>query len=283
VLDTQFVVVPGIPNEAWKVVVGSGMGLTMSGDISDGAFYSLVERDFMLKEDVISEYNILYYARYKDDGIIVSNAPFSKRWELAQRMRQRAKFFEIDFEKVSSYGTEFLDVVAWKGLRWQKTGHLDHSVYFKLTSQWIPLSPNSGQSDSVHRAWPKAQLGRYEKLCCHESDYVEATNRFKNLVVARSGFRGLAVGGLLDPPDHFHCRKKERLKISSRITLAFRREWQSAQLVKKLPVVSKRWQDLLQETNVGISWKNPGRHLAMIVRDYNMAKHKNAERYQAVR
>ena len=47
------------------------MGLIGSGEISDIAFYSRVERSFVLRPDTRVRYKLQMYGRFKDDGIVV--------------------------------------------------------------------------------------------------------------------------------------------------------------------------------------------------------------------
>ena len=53
---------------------GSGMGFTMSGDIiPDLCFSYLVEHGFVDSLEIRSRYGIQFYARFKDDFVIISN------------------------------------------------------------------------------------------------------------------------------------------------------------------------------------------------------------------
>ena len=74
-LSSQYICSNMLPNRVFRAVVGSGMGMLPSSDIADATFYSMVEKPFILKTSTRRDYRILFYARFKDDGLIIMDAP----------------------------------------------------------------------------------------------------------------------------------------------------------------------------------------------------------------
>ena len=48
----------------------------MSGDVSDACYYCLCEKDFSVNQEFMDNYEIHFYARYRDDCIIICNPEF---------------------------------------------------------------------------------------------------------------------------------------------------------------------------------------------------------------
>ena len=105
-------------NRAWAVRVGSGMGLSCSGEVSDATFYSKVERDFVLSPSVRAQYGIYYYGRFKDDGLIIMGGSHLSRVEFFESFRARSGCFRIEVEPVDGYNFSMLDIEFFQGKNW---------------------------------------------------------------------------------------------------------------------------------------------------------------------
>lgn len=146
ILDAQYVVDKlRCQSKCWKVVKGSGMGLTCSAEVSNAAFYMLTERNLLLEPDIRADYGILFYGRFHDDGLLILNCPQESRMELFRLMSVRSKFFELKIEEVSLSGLNMLDIYVHKGRGLLSSGCLDFTHFQKVTSIWRPLG-----IDSVH-------------------------------------------------------------------------------------------------------------------------------------
>ena len=148
----------------YAVAVGSGMGCISSGDISDTSFYMRVEKQFMLDPDVRRKYGIKFYARFKDDLLIIQNSSLEVATNLVARMREHSAFFKLKVDEVSRNAVVMLDVLLYKG-SCIHDAPLSHTLHVKPSSHWRPLSASSMHHDNVHRAWPKAQVARISSLC----------------------------------------------------------------------------------------------------------------------
>ena len=141
VLRNQFVRVPNAGHRLWQVMCGSGMGMSCSGELSDMTFYNNVERDFLERESVRDRFNIIYYSRFKDDGIIIfSHFDACRIDELKWELMQRSAFFKLAFGDLNFERADFLDVSVFKGNGWKLTGFLDHCIFHKPTSIYQPLA-----------------------------------------------------------------------------------------------------------------------------------------------
>ena len=79
------------------------MGLVHSGDVMDMCYFYLCER-WACCSLVAERYGIMYYARFRDDILIVSDKEsFKTLWHHTKRL---AGFFELKVEKVDSWTVE---------------------------------------------------------------------------------------------------------------------------------------------------------------------------------
>ena len=110
---------------------GSGMGLICSGEVSDTCFFSMAEKNFALHPNVIKKFGILYYGRFKDDGIVIMSSPMEVRMLFMRLLKVRAAFFDIKVESVSARKCVMLDVCLYKGEGWKHSGSLVRFVKAK--------------------------------------------------------------------------------------------------------------------------------------------------------
>ena len=73
-------------NCTYEVKIGSGMGMLCSGAISNVAFMENAEKDFAIREDVQRSFNVLYYARFMDDGFVIIGGSSQRRMEFWKEM-----------------------------------------------------------------------------------------------------------------------------------------------------------------------------------------------------
>ena len=72
-LSNQLVTSSVFPNDFWKVVVGSGMGLRCSSELADAAFFRACEvcGVALLSNAARETYGIMSYTRYRDNLLFV--------------------------------------------------------------------------------------------------------------------------------------------------------------------------------------------------------------------
>ena len=134
------------------------MELLCAGEEADLAFDCAAERPFILRPGVRREYSILAYYRYKGDGTIILKRESPAMHALFKNFRHLAKFFELTVESVASNSCVMLDVCFSRAL-----GGVEYKLYQKTTSIWLPLSPRSSHTQSVHQFGPLAQIARISK------------------------------------------------------------------------------------------------------------------------
>ena len=164
------------------------MGSIASGDISDIAFWNLVESPFASKRETHSKYGIQWYGRYRDDILIMFDPALATHEpthaspivEFVWKMRDRAaSTYPLKVEEVAAEGVSFLDVFLYKSHSFQVTGKLLFRPYVKDTAVKIPLSINSGQCRHVHASWPKAEVCRLSRRSSSAQAFYKALAQFK--------------------------------------------------------------------------------------------------------
>ena len=165
VLKNPFIELSSDDLEAYKVEVGSGMGVECSGDVSDVVFFELAERNFALKPDVRTKYYVQFYARFRDDIIVILGGDYESRVEFCREFKQRCSYFEVKFESINRNSAVMLDLKLEKGKRFARTGVLDISMHTKDTAQGMPLSFLSAHLPSIHVNWPISRCIHFQRCC----------------------------------------------------------------------------------------------------------------------
>ena len=74
ILITQYIKMYRDPHRhIWVVQVGTGMGLTFSGELSDTCFLELVERSWIGLDSVQKDLHINMYRRFRDDVLVIAD------------------------------------------------------------------------------------------------------------------------------------------------------------------------------------------------------------------
>ena len=68
----QFIQSKYLPNRLWRVVKGSGMGLVHSSAVCDACLYTLAERPWACREEVLREFGVKMFVRFRDDVFAVA-------------------------------------------------------------------------------------------------------------------------------------------------------------------------------------------------------------------
>ena len=89
---------PILKDRVWKVVHGSGMGITHSGETIDSAYYNRVERNYA-NDAELRFHSIVGYWRFKDDILVLANS--RRLFDLwFSRMSADSEYFEL---KINQY------------------------------------------------------------------------------------------------------------------------------------------------------------------------------------
>ena len=114
------------------------MGMSVAGDVADASFYAAAERPFILTPSVRRRFNVVAYARFKDDGAVILGGTRESRLHFWDEFRRHALHFVLKVERVSHSELQMLDLQFYKGPRHSVTGILDYKLYRKPTSIWRP-------------------------------------------------------------------------------------------------------------------------------------------------
>ena len=262
-----------VEDHHWHVLIGSGMGLICSGEVSDISFYELAEKRYAVAPAVQTRNHIHWYGRFKDDGLIIISGDFRSRKAFLNEFQRLAKPFEISIECMSRDSVDMLDVTLYKGARWRATGILDYKPYVKESSQWVPLSPESAHPPHVHTSWPVAQVRRLERRCSNRIQARESVSNFTCKLSACTG-QGLFLNDPRPPKQRTQCY---------RLVIPFAWEWHLARVPSLVRRLYSQWRARLpaaRETKV--SWRLGGTHLVHVLRKLNGHIHSDENQISAI-
>ena len=256
-LGSQFIKIPEVRNHVFQVVVGSGMGLLSSDEISNFCFYELVEKH-VLKDHYKQKYGLKFWVRFKDDIFFVINAEHQMRVEFFHEIRRLGAFFIIKADSISKDKIEMLDTVIYKGSRFQACGKLDVGIHVKSTHQGTSLSHRSAHFPKVHTSWPTSRMLDFSKICTNRHDKREAEQAFlRKLSTDCPEHPMVACLGLVQTgPSAIPISGK-----SSWLVLPYNPCWRNAGITKVLSELKFLFAGTWEQFFPRISWKNGGRHL----------------------
>ena len=161
-LDNQFVGSRQFAKQLWRVVLGSGMGLRSSSDVSNAAFLHKVELTglALLSSATRQRFAIKAYYRYFDNLFFICAPDFDRIRSLKRCLASSIAPYEGLLEEASAVGITFLDVNIIKDDVWCRTRRVSFCPYMKPTCLSSVLSVNSAHCNSTHVAWMKAFLKR---------------------------------------------------------------------------------------------------------------------------
>ena len=165
ILGAQYLECASFPQELWKIVRGSGMGLICSGSISDVAFDRLAEQDWATDKEVQRRHCICAYRRFKDDVLIIGNGTREQRHNFFQTYCHNAKFYRLNAENCSRSEVQMLELLISKGPKFAKSEFFNFKVVRKSSSLWQPVRSTSMHLGSVHKSWTVGMEKRFRLLC----------------------------------------------------------------------------------------------------------------------
>ena len=180
------------------MIKGSGMGLECSGDVNDVCFYELAEKDFVLKPEIIEKYCLEFYARFRDDIVVIIAGDAQPRLDFVHELKRHSRFYKLKVESISKTSCIMLDLVLSKGKRFDKFGVFDVGIHTKPSSQGTPLCNKSWHLPSIHRSWPDSRLIHYKNVCSDFIHFRDAAfglfEKIRTYSPGHPGLESLAVG-----------------------------------------------------------------------------------------
>ena len=180
--------------EFYAQIWGASQGNIASPEISDLVMYVL-EKEFILTDP-----NILFYRRYRDDILMCYQGSTEDLQGLKDRMNTAHSTLKFTFE-ISNDIVTFLDLRIHKGPRFAQTGCLDHRINLKKTDTHQWLCPESAHSPSVFKAMIKGETIRYCRGTTSEIDFVTKVGFFTDKLVERNYSR-TEVNKITEPISH---------------------------------------------------------------------------------
>jgi len=282
IISNQLIRIPGI-NRGWRVTIGSGMGLSFSGELSDAVFYELCEKDFACSREVQKYYGVIHYSRFKDDGLIIFDGAIPAIEEdFIKGITDRAAYFSVEFDPPEMKSVVMLDVEIFKGPRWESIRYLDHRAFVKPSSQWVPLRPDSNHHDGIHASWPKSRVKVLMGLCNSKADAKDARQWF----LQKMESAGVAVN--LTPTKSLQRKSSSVIGPPVRLVLPYRPEWHLASVPSLLKRIHNRWSSRLNSVNsqvnfaTTVAWRLGGMHLVHRLRSLSLAQHEKHAEYKVV-
>ncbi|XP_072020255.1 uncharacterized protein [Amphiura filiformis] len=111
-------------DEFYLQIVGAAQGNILSPEISDLVMY-VIEKEFILTDP-----NIVFYRRYRDDILLFYRGDCSELQNLKTRMNDAHPTLKFTFETSDEIVT-YLDLQIFKGPRFLEQGLLDHKINMK--------------------------------------------------------------------------------------------------------------------------------------------------------
>ena len=165
-------------DEFYLQVVGAAQGNILSPEISDLVMY-VIEKEFILTDP-----NIVFYRRYRDDILLFYRGNCNELQNLKTRMNNAHPTLKFTFETSDNLVT-YLDLQIYKGNRFLEHGLLDHKINMKKTETHQWLCPESAHCPSVFTALVLGETIRYCRGHTSETNFVNKVNFFTDKLVER--------------------------------------------------------------------------------------------------
>ena len=176
VLGSQFLSLEGDDaEEVYQIIIGSGMGMLSSDELSNFLFYKMVE-EWCLDQNTRDEYGILLYLRFKDDIFIAFEGDEAKPFLF--EMKRRSSFFKLKVDSFSRAEVNMLDLCVKVDKQFESSGRLSTSVFQKPSHQGSVLSNRSSHPLGVHLSWPLGRSKHFDGLYTSRGDVHKARQMF---------------------------------------------------------------------------------------------------------
>ena len=259
IMGNQFVSID-LSDRIWKVIVGSGMGIGCSGDVSDLAFAIMAEVGYAVDLDVQAKYEIDLYVRFRDDIFIIIGGTKESRREFLDEFRRRTSFFRILVERISADVVQMLDLNISFSERWQRCCLLDVGMHFKNTAQGVALDDSSDHPMNIH-SWPLARIRHFEDLCSSKRLYKDAALLFLRKLVAFAPTHS-CIDTLVERISRSNPRQSKKRHIGSWLVLPYHRGLVMAGMSRQMGLLGNHWlQSEFDMYRPSVSWKLKGKSL----------------------
>jgi hypothetical protein len=149
----------------YRVVLGSGMGLSHSGSVSEASFLTKVEHK-LVSNGRMHAYHVEHFFRFKDDILLLLGGDRIKWRDFFATMKLYASPFELTCTAISKHSVDFLEL---------SISSVNGSIVFrprdKVTKLPVPpLAMDSAHHPRTLRTWQVAYTDRRCSLCSLKED-----------------------------------------------------------------------------------------------------------------
>ena len=246
-------------NKLFRVVRGSGIGLAMSKDISDACFFAGVEKLTVCRDVIKRAFNIVFYARFADDILIIfNNSTADERLRFMQLFKRTSKVYPLVTETVSSLSAPMLDMLVYF-----EDGRILTKPYRKPSCQKNWLADSSFHLPAIHVHWPLGYVSRLARVSSKRAEARLAIDLFwRELEEQCPGH--VALGRRASKSQFSLAAQTDR----SFIVLPFNQHWYSAGLNKFLRNLKDQW---APSTNVQVCWRLSSPHWFAALKKVSMS------------
>lgn len=114
------------------------------------------------------------YYRFLDDIWGVWEHSREEFLKFIEHLNTHQKSITVKYE-LDSREVNFLDVITYKGTKFEENNKLDYRVYFKETDTHCLLHKSSFHPGHTFKGILKSQLLRFHRICSEEEEFVKAT------------------------------------------------------------------------------------------------------------
>ena len=179
--------------KTYRQVIGAPQGFIASPEICDIRMHEITSS--LLSRFRFQE-NILFFKRYRDDGIILFNGTreqITELFEIGNSLHDLLKFtYEISEQELS-----FLDVSIYKGKRFNTSNILDVKSYIKPTNNFQYLHRDSAHPESVFKGFIKGECIRHMRNTNDTLIYRKRLAHFQDKLIDR-GYKACEIQPIID-------------------------------------------------------------------------------------
>ena len=182
-------------DEFYKQICGCSMGLPASPEIADITFHETEIK-------IIHEHNnkIALWLRFRDDIFLIFIGTEHELHEFVTNINQMHPTFKFSFES-SSQQVKYLDLVIYKGQRYNKENILDIKTHTKPTDTFQFLHRESCHPTATFKGLMKGETLRYIRTCNNKEDFNQKVNTFKAKLLER-GYKEQEITQIIGETNH---------------------------------------------------------------------------------
>ena len=182
-------------DEFYKQICGCSMGSPASPEIADITFHETEIK-------IIHEHNnkIALWLRFRDDIFLIFIGTEHELHEFVTNINQMHPTFKFSFES-SSQQVKYLDLVIYKGQRYNKENILDIKTHTKPTDTFQFLHRESCHPTATFKGLMKGETLRYIRTCNNKEDFNQKVNTFKAKLLER-GYKEQEITQIIGETNH---------------------------------------------------------------------------------